>query len=201
MGDKLVGLAGAGEFWWIEQGTPDQVWSPVLRSFAARAGAALFDDQELGACRLVRVAVLPEQEPLAVVDTAGGPIHLLGANVAPSAGTPAGSTPGAETLALVLYWQAEAPVAASYTVFTQLLDAAGQLVAQQDNVPVNGLAPTNTWQAGATIRDAYRLALPPALATGDYTLMVGMYDDTGRRMLTLADGTRADHLALPVRVD
>lgn len=34
---------------------------------------------------------------------------------------------GGETLTLALYWQAEAPIPVSYTVFTQLLDAEGSL--------------------------------------------------------------------------
>jgi hypothetical protein len=198
MGDKLLQLAGRGEFWWIEQAGADGGWSPVLQDFAARPGVARFDEQTLGACKLVRVAAPAELESgpqhLAAVDTEGGPILLLGADIAPGARD-------AETLAAVLYWQADAPVAGSYTVFTQLLDTSGQLVAQQDNVPVNGLAPTNTWQPHVTIRDPYRLTLPPAPAAGDYTLLIGMYDGAGRRTLTLADGTRADHLAFPVRVD
>jgi hypothetical protein len=104
-------------------------------------------------------------------------------------------------LRLVLYWHTPSPVKARYTVFTQLFDPAGKLVAQQDNWPVAGLAPTDSWQAGALIRDPYQLAIPAGAAPGKYQLWVGLYDESGRRPLTLANGGEADHLALPVVVD
>jgi hypothetical protein len=203
MGNRLAALAGGGEFWWLEaaaaaeqpgQGT---AWSPVLHGFTAQPGVATFDAQVLGACRLVRVAALAPT-PAATVATNGGPIVLQAITVGevlPAAGS------GTRVLPLVLYWKAATPVAASYTVFTQLLDSAGLLVAQQDNLPVRGLAPTDTWQPNTIIRDPYRLLLPQDTPAGDYVLHVGMYDADGRRPLTLADGTTADHLSLPVYVD
>jgi hypothetical protein len=207
MGDKLAQLAAGGEFWWVEQapsagqGSSTPEWSPILRSFIAESGAGLFDEQMLGTCHLARVTMLGTQPALATVDTTGGPIKLLAADV----GTPhpgaAGGAPDSRILPVVLYWQAAAPVGASYTVFTQLFDTSGRLIAQQDNLPVQGLAPTDTWQAETPIRDPYRLALPPDTAPGDYDLQVGMYDSQGRRTLTMQDGTRADHLSLPVHVD
>jgi hypothetical protein len=60
---------------------------------------------------------------------------------------------------------------------------------------VMGMAPTNTWQPGIVVRDPFRLDLPGA---GSYTLHVGLYDESGRRTLTLADGSAADHMTLPV---
>ncbi len=212
---KLDQLAAAGEFWWVEQvadtgaraqaedapDSPTPAWSPVLRSFVAESGAALFDEQVLGTCHLARVAALAGHAPLATVDTAGGPIKLLGADVGrPRAGAAQGS--GAAVSCRWCYTGGQtAPVAASYTVFTQLLDPAGRLVAQQDNLPVLGLAPTTTWQPKSAIRDPYRLSLPPELPPGEYDLQIGMYDGAGRRTLTMPDGTSADHLSLPVHVD
>jgi hypothetical protein len=105
------------------------------------------------------------------------------------------------TLRLVLYWHTQAPVTARYTVFTQLFDATGTLVAQQDNWPVTGLAPTDTWQTGALIRDPYQLTLPANTAPGTYQLLVGLYNEGGRSPLILADGRESDHLELPVVVD
>ena len=220
MGDKLAQLAGIGEFWWVEQtsapgsgqgshASGEAVaatdWSPMLRNFAAQPRVAMFDEQVLGACRLARVTALPDQAALATIDTAGGPIMLLAADVGKPITSEAGGAPDSRNtgrvLPLVLYWQAAAPVDESYTVFTQLFDSSGRLVAQQDNLPVQGLAPTNTWQPGTPIRDSYHLALPADAASGVYGLQVGMYDAQGRRTLTLADGTSVDHLSLPVQVD
>ena len=74
--------------------------------------------------------------------------------------------------------------------------------AQQDNPPVEGSAPTDGWAPGALIRDAYRPAIPATAEPGTYSLWVGLYDGRGRRApLTLADGTTADHLTLPVQVE
>jgi hypothetical protein len=215
MGDKLAQLASTGEFWWVEQapepspgqhgqdggvGVAAADWSPVLRNFAAQESVTIFDELVLGACRMARVAALGDQAVLATVDSAGGPIVLLDVRVEPVA-EQASNAGGSRILPLVLYWQALAPVDASYTVFTQLFDASGRLVAQQDNLPVQGLAPTDTWQPRTTIRDSYRLALPADAGPGEYAVHVGMYDAQGRRSLALADGTSVDHLSLPVRVD
>ena len=100
----------------------------------------------------------------------------------------------------MLYWLTDAPIDESYTVFTQLLNPAGVLVAQQDNLPVEGLAPTNTWQPNTVIRDPYRLAIPADAAPGSYQLLIGLYNGEGRRQLTLSDGTVSDHLAFTVRL-
>ena len=194
IGERMATLAGQGEFWWIERtaSVPPTPWSPAASTFFARPDIHLVDDQILGACHLARVVQMAETATLARVDTAGGPIVLRDAGVGPAkVGRP---------LEVVLYWDAEAPVAASYTVFTQLFDPAGRMVAQQDNVPVQGLAPTDTWLPGVLMRDAYSLALPADAQPGTYQLYVGLYDANGRRTLTLPDGTRADHVTLPVEV-
>jgi hypothetical protein len=146
------------------------------------------------------VVTLPADEALALVATAGGSITLLAADIGPIQENSSPAQSG-QMLPLVLYWRAEGPVDGSYTVFTQLFDAAGQLVAQQDNLPVQGLAPTDTWQPQKVIRDPYWLAMPTASASGVYKLHVGMYDDEGRRPLRLTDGSEADHLEITVSLD
>jgi hypothetical protein len=137
--------------------------------------------------------IVPAGTALAQADTQGSPIALRAFAAAPAK--------SGQPLRFVLYWQTAAPVTASYTVFTQLFDAAGRMVAQQDNLPVQGLAPTDTWHPDQIIRDAYTLALPPDAVAGAYTLQIGLYDASDRRNLKLADGTQADHLALPLRVN
>jgi hypothetical protein len=100
----------------------------------------------------------------------------------------------------VLYWEALAPVNESYTVFTHLVGPDGQMVAQQDNLPVMGLAPTDTWAVGKLIRDPYQLPLPATSGVGNYQLLVGLYTAAGRQSVTLADGSTADQVAIPVTV-
>lgn len=96
---------------------------------------------------------------------------------------------------LTLYWQANSEIDTNYTVFVQLLNPAGQVVAQQDSQPLGGAAPTTTWLPGEILTDPYTLNLPPGLPPDDYRLITGLYNPvTGRRLLT-ASG--ADFVELP----
>jgi hypothetical protein len=88
-----------------------------------------------------------------------------------------------DSLELTLYWRAEAEMGTNYTVFTQLLDPANQVVAQVDRPPQGGAAPTTTWLPGEIVADPYHLPLPAGLPPGDYRLVTGMYDPvTGERL-------------------
>jgi hypothetical protein len=93
------------------------------------------------------------------------------------------------TLDLTLYWRAEAEMRTNYTVFTQLLDPAKQVVAQVDLQPQGGSAPTTTWLPGEIVADSYKLPLPADLPPGDYRLITGMYDPaTGERLPVTSGG-------------
>ena len=92
-------------------------------------------------------------------------------------------------LRLTLYWRALAPMETSYTVFTHLLDADGQLWAQRDNPPVRGSYPTTEWRVGETIVDKYDIVIPPDAPAGQYELEVGLYDVTTGQRLPLLDKT------------
>jgi 4-amino-4-deoxy-L-arabinose transferase-like glycosyltransferase len=116
----------------------------------------------------------------------GEGIGLLGYNLEPTAVRPG------EAVRLTLYWQAQSPMDTAYTVFTHLLDADGQIQAQQDSQPQDGGFPTTDWLPGDIIRDEYTLALPSDAPPGEYTLEVGMYRlETGQRLPAYdADGQR-----------
>ena len=88
---------------------------------------------------------------------------------------------------LKLYWQALAQPPHAYTVFVHALDASGQQVGQQDNMPVNNQSPTSCWQPGEYVSDPYTLKLSEG-ARGPFTIEVGLYRlETGER-LTLSGG-------------
>ena len=98
---------------------------------------------------------------------------------------------------ITLYWQSLAPIEPDYTVFTQLLDASGQVIAQQDAQPMQGGAPTSTWTPGEIIRDEYTLQLPAKLPPGPYRLIAGMYLlETGERLPVTQNGARRDFVLL-----
>ena len=78
-----------------------------------------------------------------------------------------------DTLQIGLVWRGLAAPAGNYTVFVQLLDEAGQVRAQKDRWPGDGLFPTSALAEGQAISD--QLALPLALPSGRYRLIAGMY--------------------------
>lgn len=99
-----------------------------------------------------------------------------------------------ETLHLNLYWQTTTPLSENYTVFSQLLDAHGRLVAGWDSQPLAGHFPTSDWPSNEIITDVVRLPLPANLPPGEYRLISGMYLlKTGERLMT-ASGN--DYLSL-----
>lgn len=187
LAERLDAYVGQHEFWWV---TYTNSLSRVGDYFS-QPDVQVLEEQTLGQCTVKRV-MRPTPQPLATVDVTGGPILLRSVAIAPAK--------VGEALAVVLYWEGESPIGDSYTVFTHLVSADGQMVAQQDNLPVTGLAPTNTWETGALIRDPYRLSLPATVAAGDYHLFVGLYTDDGRQPVTLADGSTADHISLSVLI-
>jgi mannosyltransferase len=88
-----------------------------------------------------------------------------------------------EALRLALYWQASDEVETSYSVFIHLVDAVDHIWAQQDSIPQGGDFPTDEWMAGDAIVDRYSILVPPETPSGEYLLIVGMYDPaTGQRL-------------------
>ena len=88
-------------------------------------------------------------------------------------------------LRLRLAWQADAPVGEDLKVSARLLDAAGQVVASQDAVPVHWAYPTTAWRPGETVIDSYDFALPPDIAPDSLSPLVIVYratsgDEVGR---------------------
>jgi hypothetical protein len=84
-------------------------------------------------------------------------------------------------LELTLYWQALDDIPESYKVFVHLLNEAGQIVAQSDQIPAGGSAPTTSWLPGEIVADQYRFTLPE----GVYHLAIGLYDPLdGQRLAT-----------------
>jgi hypothetical protein len=120
----------------------------------------------------------------------GGQVRLLGYDLVQGTGKTAHES------RLTLYWQAQAPIDTSYTVFAQLLGPAGEVRAQVDVVPRGGGYPTTWWLPGEVVADSLTLALPPdAPRDASYRLIVGLYDPvTGARLPVT--GTGADFVEL-----
>ena len=100
----------------------------------------------------------------------GEAIRLLGYDLSAKRWQPG------ETVSVTVYWQAEAILNTRYVVFVHVLDGQGQIVVQQDAMPVANTRPTTGWLPGEVVVDRYALALPPALPSGTYGLEVGLYE-------------------------
>jgi len=88
----------------------------------------------------------------------------------------------ADAVEVNLVWQALTQPPHAYTVFAHVIDANGQQVGQQDNMPVRDQLPTSCWQPGEYVGDPYSVPLA-AGAHGPFKVVVGLYrGDTGARL-------------------
>jgi len=103
-------------------------------------------------------------------------------------------------LDLTLVWRALGASDVSYRVFTHLLDDAGQVIAQDDDYPLDGARPTTSWAPGEYLADPYHLTFLPERAgyRGAARLEVGFYDPATGARVPLAGG--GDHVLLPVEL-
>lgn len=125
-----------------------------------------------------------ELEPLGAKFGEG--LRLLGYRLYDSQVEPGGM------IRLTLRWQAKERIGQDYKVFLHLLDGEGRIVAQRDSEPVGGSRPTSGWETGEEISDNCGIMLPRALSSGEYQLVVGMYDPTSGERLPVygRDGER-----------
>ncbi len=148
--------------------------------------------------RPVRAVIVVAQEPPMTlasptasldINFVDQPFSLLGFSLASQQVQPG------DQIDLTLFWRADAPSQRPFTVFTHLTNGEGELVAQQDNWPVDGQWPPTCWRAGDSIVDNYLIPLPNSLPPGDYKLSTGLYDSANGLRLSIQEGDDAVHLA------
>jgi hypothetical protein len=104
-----------------------------------------------------------------------------------------------DVLGLRTFWQVDQPFSQDFFIFVHILNQAGQTVAQRDTPPWQGRYPTSSWRAGTLVVDANDLPLPPDLAPGEYSIVVGMFDPTtGAQPQVRIDGQAAANGAVPI---
>ena len=143
------------------------------QSVYAADGTLLGDSLTIGRIRLLDTPVEPieKQNPLATWEQG---IALLDANLEADA----------ENLQLDLEWTTDAVIRDDYTVFVHVFDADGNIIAQRDQYPQTGAAPTSSWVAGEAIRESYLIGS----VVGWDSVVVGLYDaDSGQRLQLLDD--------------
>ncbi|MCB0210389.1 MAG: glycosyltransferase family 39 protein [Anaerolineae bacterium] len=134
---------------------------------------------------------LPDAEPIPHEQNTqlGEAVVLRGYQIEPQPAT------AGQPLAIDVYWQANTALEENYTIFTQLLDSSGALVAGHDSQPLSGYWPTQAWPAGEVVIDMVQLPLPAELPAGEYRLVTGMYIlETLERLPVLE--TNQDYISL-----
>ena len=103
-----------------------------------------------------------------------------------------------DILQLTLFWEALTPIGKRYKVFTHIVDARGNIVAQRDSEPGGGGRLTSDWRTGELISDNYGLLLPPGTPPGEHILRVGLYglEDGQRLSVTRAGQGMGDAIDL-----
>ncbi len=101
-----------------------------------------------------------------------------------------------------LIWQGSQATDKRYTVFVQLLDPNGVLLAQSDSEPAGFARPTTTWVADEYIEDNHSLNFRVDEYVENYSgsayFIVGLYDPTTFERVTLTDGQ--DFVRLPLEI-
>jgi 4-amino-4-deoxy-L-arabinose transferase-like glycosyltransferase len=85
-------------------------------------------------------------------------------------------------LMLTVYWQARAPIADDYLLFTHVLDANGTRVGGIDGPPGGVREPTSAWRPGSYISATLRVPIGADTPPGTYWIAIGLYEPrTGER--------------------
>lgn len=114
----------------------------------------------------------PPNQPHQLNQAVTPEITLLSYDVTRTPHTGTGPAP----VRLTLVWRVDAPIAADLKVSARLLDAAGQVVAVADAVPVHFAYPTHHWRSGEIITDVYDLSFALDTPPGRYRPLIIWYD-------------------------
>lgn len=82
--------------------------------------------------------------------------------------------PGGE-LRIALYWTALEPMPNYFAISVRVLDATGNVVAQDDSWPARGAVPTPLWETGRSLRDLHYLDLSSVNPASPLTVQVIVY--------------------------
>lgn len=92
-----------------------------------------------------------------------------------------------------LHWEVLSPPPRDFFQFVHGYDEGGEIVAQNDGEPLDGLYPTSHWRAGQRLVSAFSLELAEDLAQAAF----GLYDPlSGERVPVLLDGEAGDRVLL-----
>ena len=131
------------------------------------------------------IAVSPKATPAPC--PAGQPV---GADVVlAEARTEVRQTHAGPVVRLALTWAAAQPISEELKISARLVDAAGQVVSQDDRVPVHFTYPTTAWVPGERVTDIYDLPLPAGAPGGALNPLLILY--------RAVDGSEVGRVQLP----
>jgi len=159
-----------------------------LPIFAAD-GQALGDRLLLGPVQVVKAAVPPSleelaiQHPLSLSFEARLPLQLLGYDLhrLGQAATDVDFRPS-DVLHLTLYWRSGEQPSDDLIVAVHVIGRDGRVLLRRENRPADGRYPTFLWEAQESVRDQHKIPLG-GLLPGEYHLTIGVYDALGTRPL------------------
>jgi hypothetical protein len=93
----------------------------------------------------------------------------------------------AQAIVVILYWRARARMAENYAMRVELVDARGAVLAQAEQTPRRGQAPTSAWLSGALVADAIQLPIAEHVPPGAYRLEIALYDAATRQRVPIVD--------------
>lgn len=156
---------------WIVRGMDAHLWGDLWDDYRTRQPKKVISFDEVPYVWIYKVGPVIDDTTIAhpVDATVGENFRLLGYDV-----EPARARPG-ETVRLTLYWEALDETEVDYTVFTHLLDPAGEQRGQKDSQPQGGMYPTCLWDKGERVQDRYEITVAPDAPPGRYQIATGMY--------------------------
>jgi hypothetical protein len=136
---------------------------------------------------LVLISVYGDVQPRgAAAPTIDAPLAIFGQNEIALLSVETEGVPGPTgRVALVVEWQALAPITRDYTVFFHVVAGNDQRYGQTDTVPQGGQLPTSQWLPGQVVRDRYEAVIAPDAPIGaNYRYWFGWYlGATGERLV------------------
>lgn len=187
-----------------------QVELPIPRFMTPGPYEALLTGPTGAAARLGQVRVSHAQPPGApdrpLDARLGQSIRLRGLSLVGADGKAMTAVAPGQSVNVDLFWAADAPPAADYTVFVHLLAESfnpatgGPLWAGHDGPPAEGQSATSWWDENTQLRDRHALTLPDDLPPGPYQLEIGLYDGNGVRLPVTGVGadTEQRRVIMPV---
>lgn len=111
--------------------------------------------------------------------------------------------PDPDGVRVVVAWSRRLSAVDNHAWFIHLVDANGQIVAQQDRQPQGGYAPTSQWEQGTTIIDRLFFPLPTNTDLADWHVRIGWVDPATGDLMPVFDNQdqplAENFVLLPVR--